>query len=71
MPRSSNVATTPRSTRRHPPAADGSQLSGTNVNDEWTMFLQQARYALPGPLLTAGMLAVTSGIVLQAVRPAR
>jgi hypothetical protein len=44
---------------------------GYGVNGEWAAFLDQARYALPGPLLTAGMIAVTAGIVLQALRHRR
>ncbi len=48
---------------------DTSGYYGTRSNDEWATFVQQLRYVLPGPLLTAGVLAVTGGIVLQAVRP--
>ncbi len=44
---------------------------GSGVQDEWLLFLQQARYLLPGPLMTAGAVAVVGGVILQAVRPRR
>lgn len=50
-------------------ATDTGSYYGSGANDEWEMFLEQARWMLPSPLLTAGVVAVTGGIVLQAVRP--
>jgi len=44
---------------------------GSGSTDQWEVFLQQARYMLPGPLLTAGIAAVTGGMLLQALRPGR
>jgi hypothetical protein len=52
-------------------ATDTSIYFGSGTSDQWELFLQQAGYTLPGPLLSAGILAVTGGIVLQAVRPRR
>jgi hypothetical protein len=50
-------------------ATDTTNFYGPGVNDEWETFLEQARWMLPAPFLTAGVIAVTAGIVLQAVRP--
>lgn len=50
---------------------DTGSYYGAGSTDEWTVFLQQARYLLPGPLLTAGVAAVTGGMLLQALRPGR
>lgn len=44
---------------------------GAVATDQWTAFLREARYMLPGPLLTAGTAAVTGGMLLQALRPGR
>jgi hypothetical protein len=41
----------------------------TAETEQWGVFLQQVRYLLPEPLLVAGVLALTGGIVLQTVRP--
>lgn len=40
-------------------------------SDEWTLFWQHLRYTLPGPLMIAGAVAITGGLVLQAVGPRR
>ena len=50
-------------------ATDVATYYGEGANDTWTVFVQHLRYALPGPLLTAGAIAATAGIVLQAIRP--
>jgi hypothetical protein len=52
-------------------ATDTGAYFGTSDSDRWTAFLQYARYELAGPLLIAGVVAVTAGLVLQAVRPRR
>ncbi|GHF26868.1 hypothetical protein [Pseudolysinimonas yzui] len=50
-------------------ATDTGAFYGSGVTSEWEVFLEQARWMLPSPLLTAGVVAITGGIVLQAVRP--
>ena len=50
---------------------DTTQYYGSAGTDEWAIFLQQLPIILPGPLLTAGVLAVTGGLVLQAGKIAR
>lgn len=52
-------------------ATDASLYFGSGPSGQWEVFLQQVSYMLPGPLLSAGILAVTGGLVLQAVRPRR
>jgi hypothetical protein len=52
-------------------ATDTGAYFGSDGTDRWTIFLQYARYELAGPLLIAGVIAVTAGLVLQAVRPRR
>lgn len=52
-------------------ATDTGAYFGSGETDRWTLFVQYARSELPGPLLIAGVVAVTSGLVLQAVRPRR
>jgi hypothetical protein len=52
-------------------ATDTGAYFGTGDSDRWTAFLQYARYELAGPLLIAGVVAVTAGLVVQAVRPRR
>lgn len=52
-------------------ATDTGNYYGPGTNDDWSVFVGQARYMLPGPLMTAGIIAITGGIVLQAVRPRR
>lgn len=50
-------------------ATDTATYYGGEGNDTWDVFLQQLRFVLPAPLLTAGAFAATAGIVLQAIRP--
>jgi hypothetical protein len=52
-------------------ATDTEAYFGTGAADRWTIFIQYARSELPGPLLIAGVVAVTVGLALQAVRPRR
>jgi hypothetical protein len=52
-------------------ATDTGAYFGTGDSDRWTIFLQYARSELAGPLLMAGVVAVTAGLVVQAVRPRR
>jgi hypothetical protein len=52
-------------------ATDIGASFGTGDTDRWTLFVHYARYELAGPLLMAGVVAVTAGLVLQAVRPRR
>lgn len=44
---------------------------GTADNDRWDALLSYARYELAGPVLIAGVLAFTTGLVLQVARPRR
>lgn len=50
---------------------DTTQYYGSAGTDEWAIFLQQLPILLPGPLLTAGVLAVTGGLMLQAGKISR
>lgn len=52
-------------------ATDTGAYYGNGPTDQWLAFLMYARYELPGPLLISGVLAVTTGLVLQALRPRR
>ena len=52
-------------------ATDTSVYFGSGTSDQWEIFWQQAGYTLAGPFLSAGILAVAGGLVLQAVRPRR
>jgi hypothetical protein len=52
-------------------ATDTEAYFGTGNNDRWTIFFYYVRSELAGPLLMAGVIAVTAGLVLQAVRPRR
>lgn len=47
----------------------GGGYFGNGRLDEWESFLEQARWMLSSPLLTAGVIALTAGLVLQSVRP--
>jgi hypothetical protein len=51
-------------------ATDGGTIFGTGL-DRWSAFLQLARYELPGPLLIAGMIALTVGIAMRATKSRR
>jgi hypothetical protein len=52
-------------------ATDTEAYFGTGDTDRWAIFIQYARSELAGPLLIAGVVAVTVGLALQAVRPRR
>lgn len=52
-------------------ATDPRAFFGAGASDRWTLFVYYARSELAGPLLMTGVLAVTGGLVLQAVRPRR
>jgi hypothetical protein len=51
-------------------ATDGGTIFGTGL-DRWSAFVQLARYELPGPLLIAGISAITVGIALRATKSRR
>jgi hypothetical protein len=51
-------------------ATDGGTIFGTGL-DRWSAFVQLARYELPGPLLIAGIIAITVGIALRATKSRR
>jgi hypothetical protein len=50
---------------------DPSSYYAAMPETEWELFVQHARDELAAPLLTAGVLAFSVGMVLQAVRPPR
>lgn len=52
-------------------ATDTEAYFGTSDNDRWTIFFYYVRSELAGPLLMTGVIAVTAGLVLQALRPRR
>jgi hypothetical protein len=50
---------------------DTASYFGTADTDRWDLLISYARYELAGPVLIAGVLAVTTGVVLQVARPRR